>query len=211
MSLTLIGAGFGRTGTLSLKLALERLGVGPCYHMAEVAKPENADHVTRWLSAARGIETDWSGLFRDYNSMVDWPGSRYWQELHGLWPDAKVLLSKRDSGRWYDSVMRTIYPASRSLSKADDPRVREMGEMIDATVWNGTFEGRIEDRQHAIRVFEAHNAEVERVVPSEKLLVYEPGEGWARLCAFLDCSVPDDAFPHVNSSEDFPKDIGSKS
>lgn len=211
MSLALIGAGFGRTGTLSLKLAIEKLGHGPCYHMTEVLKPENTDHVARWLSASRGGNTDWNEFFDGYQSTVDWPGCWFWQEFHRLWPSAKVLLSKRDPDRWYDSVMRTIYPTAALLRSAEDLRVREMGEMVDSIVWNGTFDGRIEDRAHAKQVFERHNAEVERVVPRDQLLIYEPGEGWDRLCSFLGCDAPDENFPHVNSSEDFLTRFDSKS
>ena len=211
MSIEIIGAGFGRTGTLSLKMALEALGFGPCYHMVEViAKPENAAHVPIWTAAAEGRDTDWPALLEGYRSTVDWPGARFWRELSVQWPEAKVILSLRDADRWYDSVMKTIWPASSSVMKADHEPFKSIGVMHDRLMWSGTFQGKIEDRAYAKHVFEEHNAEVKRSIPSGRLLVQEPGEGWQRLCAFLDVPVPDEPYPHANSSEDFGQEMAKR-
>lgn len=208
MAIEIIGAGFGRTGTLSLKQALEMLGFGPCYHMIEVlGKPENAAHVAVWRQAGEGAVVDWPALLRGYRSTVDWPGSRFWRELRAQWPAARVILTLRDADRWYDSVMKTIWPASSGLMNADAEPFKSFGEMHDRVIWSGTFGGRIEDRAYAKHVFEEHNAEVKRSVPTDRLLVYEPGEGWERLCDFLGVDVPDAPYPHSNSSEDFGRDI----
>jgi len=208
MTIEIIGAGFGRTGTLSLKQALEMLGFGPCYHMIEVlAKPENAAHVPIWTQAAEGADVDWPALLRDYRSTVDWPGSRFWREMRKQWPEARVILTLRDADRWHDSVMKTIWPASSALKNSDAEPLKSFGVMHDRVIWSGTFGGRIEDRAYAKHVFEEHNAEVKRSVPTDRLLVYEPGEGWERLCAFLGVAVPDAPYPHSNSTEDFGRDI----
>lgn len=211
MSIEIIGAGFGRTGTLSLKLALETLGFGPCYHMTEVlSKPENAAHAPIWSGAAEGQATNWDALLDGYRSTVDWPGSRFWRELVAHWPDAKVILSLRDADRWYDSVMKTIWPASSGLMKLEHEPFKSLGTMHDRLIWSGTFEGRIEDRDYAKHVFVEHNAEVKRSIPSDRLLVYEPGEGWERLCAFLSVPVPDEPYPHANSSDDFGQEMANR-
>ena len=211
MSIDIIGAGFGRTGTLSLKQALEQLGFGPCYHMIEVfTNPANAGHADVWRRAAEGETTDWPALLSGYRSTVDWPGCRFWRELRAQWPEAKVILSLRDADAWYDSVMKTIWPASSALMGVDAEPQRSFGRMHDEVIWSGTFQGRIEDRAYAKHVFEEHNAEVKRSVPVERLLIYEPGEGWERLCAFLGVDVPDTPYPHANSSEDFVRDIASR-
>lgn len=110
MSLKVIGAGFGRTGTLSLKMALEQLGLGPCYHMVEVFK--HRDHLPRWIAAHEGAETDWADLFSGYAATVDWPSCNLWQAQLEAFPEAKILLSRRDPKAWYRSVMNTIYPSS---------------------------------------------------------------------------------------------------
>src|SRR5688572_24802300 len=145
-----IGAGFGRTGTMSLKAALEELGFGPCYHMVEVLR--RPEHNTFWLAAQRGEAVDWQALLGEYNAAVDWPASAFYVELMEAYPQAKVILTIRDAERWYNSVENTIFPASRRASEgADDDLHRRM---IDTIIWNGIFGDRFEDRRHAIDVFE---------------------------------------------------------
>jgi hypothetical protein len=197
MTLEVIGAGFGRTGTMSLKVALEELGFGPCYHMREVfAHPE---HVELWRAATHGKPLDWEQIFGGYRATVDWP--------------AKVILTVRDPQRWYESAYNTIYRITRAasspifyLTSLVMPRAKGMKparRMIDEIVWEKEFDGRFEDRGYAIETFERHNAEVEQRVPTEKLLVYEVKEGWAPLCEFLGVDVPDKPFPHLNDTEAF--------
>jgi hypothetical protein len=209
-----IGAGLGRTGTLSLKVALERLGFGPCYHMLEVF--EHPDHVGRWTAAARGEAVDWDALFTGYRATTDWPACSFWRDLAAAYPEARVLLSVRDPERWYDSMRSTIHAVfQRLLSVPGDalpeggrpeggrPELARYREMIDAVVWRGTFGGRFEDRAHAIDVFRRHADEVRRALPAERLLVYELGQGWEPLCAFLEVPVPDEPFPHLNDAASF--------
>lgn len=202
--LDVIGAGFGRTGTLSLKSALERLGFGRCHHMQEVfTQPEALPH---WERAARGQDIDWEYVYRDFRSTVDWPGARFWRELVARCPSARVILTVRDPERWYDSAYHSIYQATlarRDGALSEDPRSRRMGELIDAIVWDGTFHGRFGDRDHALKVFAEHNAAVRREVPAGRLLVYEAGQGWEPLCDFLGVPVPDEPYPRLNDRAAF--------
>jgi hypothetical protein len=199
MALALIGAGLGRTGTLSLKAALERLGYGPCYHMIEVlAAPERGWH---WLEQTQSGSRDWDGIFHGYRATVDWPAAAFWRELVERYPDAKVLLSLRDADRWYDSVMNTIYPAMTQAPPEGVPEVlHEFHAMVYALIFERTFEGRLRDRAHAKRVFEDHNQAVIDAIPASRLLVYRPGDGWEPICRFLDAPLPDEDFPHLNDT-----------
>jgi hypothetical protein len=215
VALTVIGAGFGRTGTLSLKAALEELGLGPCYHMREAI--QHPDHVPMWESAARGERVDWDRLFGGYRSTVDWPGAAFYEQLMQAYPEARVILTVRDPDRWYDSARATVYgigraaasPLFRLLAPALPPVRRFLGvrPMIDAVVWQGTFNGRFEDRQHAIRTFREWNRRVSEWVPADRLLVYEVTEGWGPLCRFLETPIPDTPFPHLNDAETFRRRI----
>ena len=191
-----IGAGFGRTGTMSLKVALEELGFGPCYHMIEVF--EHPEHVPLWEAAARGESVNWEELFVDYKSTVDWPGCSFYKELMQAYPDAKVLLSVRDPDKWYESAKNTIYTTT------DIPDPPPGRRVVDKLVWEQTFAGNFEERRYAIEIFNKHNEGVKKHVPPEQLLVYEVKEGWEPLCAFLGVPIPKDKpFPHLNDTQAF--------
>jgi Sulfotransferase domain len=205
MSLKVIGAGLGRTGTLSLKVALEELGFGKCYHMTEVlARPGDAQV---WDAAARGEPVDWETLFRGYRATVDWPGCDFYREFLKLYPEAKVILTVRDPERWYDSARQTIYYARIAYPgwlTPFVPGVRHLLRMLDRLIWDGMFDGRFEDKAHAIGVFDRHNEEVKRAVPADRLLVFEVKEGWGPLCSFLAVPIPEGKpFPHLNDAEEF--------
>lgn len=208
MVLSVIGAGFGRTGTLSLKLALEQLGFAPCYHMIETGR--RPEHDALWLALARGESDDWRSVLDGYAACVDWPGVSIWKTLVAENPQAKVILTSRDPERWYASAARTIFArmqdfaeaAARGDADAVDPVRRAHMTMVNAAVVDRSFGGSL-DKDHAIAVFNAHNEEVRRTVPPERLLVYESGEGWDRLCAFLRVPVPQAPYPKVNSTADF--------
>ena len=208
MTLKVIGAGFGRTGTSSLQAALEQLGFGKCYHMREVFA--HREHAPLWYAASQGQPVDWDVLFAGYQATVDWPGCTFYQELMRHYPDAKVLLSVRDPDKWYASALKTIYSSHRpSLANwlfRLNPRNRYWQGLI-STIWKNTFQGRFEDKAYAIDVFQRHNAEVQRVVPAERLLVYDVKEGWEPLCRFLDVPVPNTPFPHLNDAAEFQRMI----
>ena len=218
MSLKVIGAGFGRTGTLSLKLALEELGLGPCYHMIEVNA--HREHDALWLALARSEASDWRPMLQGYASTVDWPTTYVWKELAAANPQAKIILTLRDPDAWYASAAATIFArmiefetlraeALRSDPAAVDEARRRHMEMINTLIVENTFGGSL-DKDNAIAVFNAHNEEVRRSVPREKLLVYESGDGWEPLCAFLDMPVPSAPYPKVNTTEDFASHFPGK-
>jgi hypothetical protein len=201
MALQVIGAGFGRTGTLSLKAALEKLGLGPCYHMVEVGG--NEGHAQRWIDAMDG-RPDWHALLGAYGSTVDWPGCHYWRELAASHPDARVLLSVRDPDRWYESVMSTIYNVLTMTMPEDAPApFRLQQTMVQRMILDETFGGRLDDRAHAIDVYQRHNAAVREAIAPDRLLVFEVAEGWEKLCSFLDRPVPEEDFPRLNDSASF--------
>ena len=207
MALEVVGAGFGRTGTLSLKNALEKLGFDKCYHMMEMR--QNPDHAEVWSAAHREERVDWDALFEGYRATVDWPSCNLWEEQAVHWPDSKILLSRRDSDRWYESVMNTIYKISKQALESDNPVMKAMGLWSHEIIWNRIFDGRMEDRAHAIGVYEAHNEHVIQTAPADRLLVFEVSQGWEPLCRFLERPVPDEPFPRVNTTEEFKGLMGA--
>ncbi len=201
MSLKIIGAGFGRTGTLSLKAALELLGLGPCYHMVEVF--QNPDHTAIWSAAVDGTPPDWRAFLKDYRSAVDWPVCHFWRELAEAFPQAKILLSERDADAWYEIISKTIFEQLDRVEKlADVPIFGAQTRMAHTMLVEKTFDGRL-DRDHVISVYKAHSEVVKRAVPRERLLVYDVAQGWEPLCAFLDVAVPAAPFPRTNSTAEF--------
>lgn len=200
MALQVIGAGLGRTGTMTLKTALEQLGQGPCHHMIEVfAHPEQ---VPFWRAAAGGGPVDWDAGMAGYKASVDWPSAHFYKQLAAYYPAAKVILSRRDPGRWYESMSETILksmamPVFSGADGAEAPM--HFARMIVA---EQTFGGDF-SRDNVIAAFERHNAEVVRSIPPERLLVFEAVHGWEPLCTFLGVPVPDTPFPRTNSREEF--------
>jgi hypothetical protein len=201
VAVKVIGAGFGRTGTLSLKGALEQLGFEPCYHMMEVyARP---DHIDAWYRTSIDGKVDWS-VFDDFQSIVDWPAVHYWREIVARYPSAKVVLSLRDAESWYKSVSETIYGRLTTSLPADAPEERRRHRaMAKKIVLQDTFGGRFEDKRHAIDVFERHNEEVRASVDPSRLLVFNVKEGWEPLCGFLKVPIPDEPFPRLNDTASF--------
>jgi len=201
MTIEVIGAGFGRTGTMSLKLALEKLGYEKCYHMFEVfAHPE---HVPEWSRANRGERVDWDKLFEGYRATVDWPSCNWWRELAEHYPDARVILSTRDPERWFESIHNTIYRFSAEALKSEDPTARAHGRWATEIVWDAVFDGRMDDKAHVLDVLRRHEATVKASLPASRLLVFDAAEGWAPLCAFLGKPVPTEPYPRVNTTEQF--------
>ena len=182
MTLKVIGAGFGRTGTLSLKLALEQLGLTKCHHMMELFASEAQRQF--WHDAAFGKKMDWEAVFEGY-------------QAH--YPQAKVILSLRDPDKWFDSASETIF---KGLDSSFDPSNLQ-GQMARKLIVDATFGGRHMDREHAKAVFTAHNEAVKRTVPANRLLVFEASMGWQPLCDFLEVPVPAQDYPRTNSTDEF--------
>lgn len=193
MALRVVGAGLPRTGTFSLKTALETLLGGPCYHMLELV--QNLEHVATWHDAVRGRMPDWADFLSGYSATVDWPASAFWRELSGTFPDAIVLLSVRDGESWWESVSRTVFKVEVPVS----PEWRAMLDDLEAM----RFTARTGDRAAAIEAFEEHNAAVRKAVPAGRLVEWRAGEGWEPLCSALGMAVPDEPFPHTNTRAEF--------
>jgi Sulfotransferase domain len=208
-----IGAGFGRTGTMSLKAALEELGAGPCYHMIEALWGDTT-RIADWKTAADGGQVDWRELLAGFESTVDWPGCTFYEQLMEAFPEAKVLLTVRDPDAWYESVEGSIYATLLAAQKgelqggSEQPPSAEAFEMINALIWNGTFDGRFEDRRHAISVFNRHIDEVKRKVPAERLVVHEIKDGWQPLAEMLGVPEPRTPFPRLNDKAAFREMVG---
>jgi hypothetical protein len=201
MGLEVIGAGFGRTGTLSLKAALEQLGFEKCHHMREVAL--DSTQLDYWHRYSRGESVDWDRVFEGYRASCDFPSSAVWEQLYEHFPGSKVILTTRDPDRWYQSAAETIYPISIGVPRwlaFCSSRIRRGGEMVDGIVWGGLFGGRFADKDHALAVFHQHAERVRQVVDEERLLVFQATDGWEPLCRFLDVPIPDGPFPHLNEA-----------
>lgn len=197
MTLQVIGVGFGRTGTESLKRALEQLGHGPCYHMYEVAK--SRERVDTWCRIAAGAAPDWDAVFDGFAATVDWPGAAYWRALVKAYPDAKVILGVRSAESWFASMEKTILP--RMIGPVPQPNLSQI------IVRDVVFGGRT-DRDTLIDTYNAHIDAVQAAVPADRLLTYELGSGWGPLCAFLGVPVPDTPYPSGNDQDDFAARVG---
>lgn len=202
MPLEIIGPGFGRTGTNSLKLALEHIGFGPCHHMFEVR--DHPQHLADWQALASGEAADWDVVFDGYRAQVDWPGARYWRELAAHYPEAKVILTVRDPDDWFDSAQATVVPFAAARGKHPDDHANAIAEMAHRIVVDGVFDDRMHDRAHATSVFKQHIATVQAEIAADRLLTFDVRYGWEPLCQFLGVAVPDDMpFPKTNSSKQF--------
>ena len=207
----LIGAGMPRTGTLTQKMALEMLGLGPCYHMVDVMA--DLERARLWERALHG-DPSWPETFDGYQSTVDWPGGYFYRELAEAYPEAKVLLSVREPEAWEHSMRQTVWAVRhgesliRLLSSAQahvDPRWRSFLSMIDQLIWEGkgTFASGHAHPQQLIDTMIRHNEDVKRNIAPERLLVWNVSEGWEPLCGFLELPVPDVPLPHINDRKEF--------
>jgi hypothetical protein len=206
--LDVIGAGFGRTGTLSLKLALERLGFGPCHHMLELI--DDPVQLALWSRVGQEPESvDWDAVFRGYRATADWPGVRFWRQITDHFAGAKVILTTRDPRQWYESAHASIYRAV-TAPVTGDPLAARRREIVARLVWDGEFGGRFGDAAYAIRVFNEHNEAVRRRIAADRLLVFEVTQGWEPLCAFLGVPVPDEPFPRSNDRREFAERVARR-
>ena len=205
MTLQVVGAGLGRTGTHSLKIALEQLLGTPCYHMIETfGRP---DDIPVWHRAINGDMPDWTEFLSGYAAAVDWPACAFWRELWAANPDAVVLLSSRDTEDWWTSANHTIFQiAQRELPPGEDVGRAQMAMAMD--MFAKTFTADWQDETEAKRAFERHNADVRASVPADRLIDYRPGDGWEPICLKLGLPVPDEPFPHVNTTDEFRAMVG---
>lgn len=214
MPLQIIGAGFGRTGTMSLMTALNELGF-PCYHMIEViGNKDNRSHLDFWRKVANapaGAQQDWEQVFAHYKAAVDNPACCVWRELAQAYPDAKIILTlhPRGADAWYDSTIDTIYSSNKmwqfKLLEIFTPFGRKFGDMSSKLIWGRSHRNTMEDRQAAIQRYEEHAKEVQAELPPERLLVFSVDQGWEPLCRFLGLPVPATPFPDVNDRASIKK------
>ena len=201
MGLKIIGSGFGRTGPMSLKRALERLAFGPCHHMEELlVHPEQVHH---WQQIATGRRMNWEEVFAGYDSQVDRPGAHVWRELVAAYPQAKVIHTVRPEKDWWRSFSETIAALLTSDQQMPQPPhvlalMRVASEMISQA-----FGGFLTDKELAIAAYRRRTPEVRAAIPPERLLVFDVSEGWQPLCRFLDVAVPATPFPRLNSTEEW--------
>ncbi|MDA8044432.1 MAG: hypothetical protein M0Z30_04220 [Actinomycetota bacterium] len=202
MGLKVVGAGLGRTGSHSLKIALESLLGGTCYHMVELfPRPE---HVELWHDAMVGREPDWDAMLADFTAAVDWPAAAVWEDLHRAFPDSVVLLSRRSSTEaWWESFSHTIL------------EVMERGPVPGMEAWFAMSVDMLErltpdyaDRDSCMAAYEAHNQRVRECVAPDRLIDWTPGDGWGPICAGLGLAVPEEPFPHVNTTDEFREVAG---
>jgi sulfotransferase family protein len=205
MALRVVGAGLGRTGTNSLKLALETLLGGRCYHMSELL--ERPRDTAIWHAALRGEPVNWDTLLEGFVATVDWPACALWRDLFEASPGSVVLLSERESPEeWWDSLERTIVPAlGRPVPSGDTAWVERRAMTMDMME---AFTPGWKNRDAAIAAYEAHNGSVRRTVPAGRLVEWQPGDGWAPLCEMLKLPVPEEPFPHTNRTAEFRRSQG---
>jgi len=198
MALQVVGAGLGRTGTHSLKLGLEQLLGGPCYHMIELfPRPE---HLPLWHRAMKGQEIDWDELFQGFVATVDWPGAAVWKEMYQAYPDAVVLLSVRDTPEaWWESFSGTILEV---MQQGPTPEMADWFAMATDMIGR-RFSPDYADRDAALAAYAAHNQAVRDTVPAGRLIEWRPADGWGPICAGLGMPVPETPFPHVNTTDEF--------
>jgi hypothetical protein len=218
MSIKVIGAGFPRTGTTTLKTSLEMLGFAPTYHMKELLV--NPDKLPLWLRLENERTTDWDALYDGYQATVDFPGYPFYKEHMERYPDAKVILTVRPFDKWYLSVYSTIWTAGpqnlgqklQMLTRMMiNPRLKKVVgciKFVKRMVWQKHFQGRFEDKAFAEKIFNDHIEEVKAYVPADKLLVYDVRDGWEPLCEFLGVPVPTEELPHLNKKENFKTMLG---
>lgn len=209
--LEVIGIGFPRTGTMSLKHALERLSLGPCYHMIEVfRRPQD---VPFWRSAMQthGEGVAWNEVFADFRSTTDCPAGYFWRQLLSEFPQSHYVLTIRDPDAWYESFLATVYDAMIHPERAPDEDHRDVQLMARELILDRMFDGRFLDRDFAISQYHSHINAVQAAIPSEHLLTFDVATGWEPLCEFLQLPIPAQPFPRSNTRDEFRQRITSAS
>lgn len=199
--LRVVGAGVGRTGTHSLKLALEQLLGGPCHHMVEILG--DASQIPAWIDAIDGRPVDWTAMLANYRSIVDWPGGAFWRELAGVFPDALIVLSVRDPESWYRSASDTIFLSFAHMPPPLAPWMQAVHKLLEER-----FCTEFDNPTAMMDAFVRHNDAVRREAPASRLLEWQPADGWEPICERLGVAVPSEPFPVTNTTDEFRTMIG---
>jgi hypothetical protein len=205
MTLKVIGAGFGRTGTMSLKLALEQLGFGPCYHMEVVF--QTPEHLPVWHKAVDGTLPDWNAFLGAFGSVVDWPTTHFWRELYEASPDAKVILPIRSAESWWESYAATIMQFLQIVLQDPSHPAFSQTELCRKMIGEQCFGTHYQDREAAIAAYHRRTEDVRAHVAPDRLLEYQLGSGWAPICEFLGVPIPARTFPRSNQRDEFFKNF----
>jgi hypothetical protein len=202
MTLSVIGSGFGRTGTKSMRQALGTIGFGPCHHMIELL--EHPEQMAIWKAvAADPGSADWAKVYQGYRSQVDWPGARVWHEASIAFPGAKVIHTERPDEDWWKSYSTTIgkfFAVSPGMPLP--PPLRDWLDWLKPFIVDQVM-GDQTVKEKAIAAYRANNRKVREVIPADRLLVFNVAEGWEPLCTFLGVPVPETPFPHHNPRKEF--------
>ena len=211
-----IGVGFGRSGTMSIKAALEEIGAGPCFHMIDLIR--DPEKVAPWHDAAIKGEKNWDAMFAGCDSTIDWPGCSFWEELIEVYPDAPVLLNYRDFDGFYKSCQNTIWAVKQAAQAGEleqdanrPPPSPQLWEVIGTLIWEKDFQGRFEDKEFVRGLYEARLEKIRTTVPAERLYEFELGvDGWEVIGEMLGVETPDGDFPHLHDTEEFRAEFGLK-
>jgi hypothetical protein len=213
----MVGVGFGRTGTMSLKAALERLGAGPCFHMIDLIMGENKHHdLQHWIKIANGEQVDWHEVFDGWEATVDWPACSRWEELIEAFPDVPVLLNVRDFDGFYKSCQNTILAVKQAAMAGElqedanrEQPAPELWGVIEQLIWQGDFQGRFEDKEWVRSMYYERIETIKARVPADRLIVWELGvDGWEPLAEALGVEVPDEPFPRLHDTNEFRTEFG---
>jgi Sulfotransferase domain len=212
----MIGVGFGRTGTMSLKAALEELLDAPCFHMIDMITGERKqEDLANWIQVADGQPVDWNEVFEDYEATVDWPGASRWQELVDAFPDVPVLLNVRDFDGFYKSCENTILAIKEAAMAGEleqdanrEPPAPELWEVIEKLIWQGDFQGRFKDKEFTRKLYFDRIEEIRAYVPADRFVYWELGDGWEPIAEALGVAAPDEPFPHLHDTNEFRAEFG---
>ena len=212
----MIGVGFGRTGTMSLKAALEELGAGPCFHMIDLITGENKDHdLQHWIKIADGEPVDWTEVFDGWEATVDWPAASKWREIVDAFPGVPVLLNVRDFDGFYKSCANTILAVKEAAQAGELPEdanrdqpAPELWGVIEKLIWQGDFQGRFQDKEWVREMYWDRVETIKREVPADRLVYWELGDGWQPLADALGVEAPDKPFPHLHDTNEFRTEFG---
>ena len=221
--LKVIGIGFPRTGTNTLRVALNMLGFGPCYHFWEyAAHPDHANMVKFWANVESLVASNepnriqWEAFFTkyDYESGCDQPLSVYWRELMAAYPNGKFILTVRDPYKWYQSYAKTCVKSwnlERWILSYICPHFITHTKCLNRFLKDNNIDVDNFKEKEAVKSFNAFIERVKDEIKDEsRLLIYDVSDGWQPLCQFLDVEIPKDKeFPVTNNQANYAK-LGRK-